>query len=36
MDPRKLESALKAAIGEQGAHLDIRMVRRGDDYFEGG
>jgi ATP-dependent DNA ligase len=35
-DPRRLESALKAAIGEQGAHLDIRMVRSGDDYFEGG
>ncbi|MBW1939375.1 MAG: hypothetical protein JRI67_11555 [Deltaproteobacteria bacterium] len=33
---RKLKMLLKGAIGEQGAHLDLRLVRKGDDFFEGG
>lgn len=32
----KLKMVLKQTIGEQGAHLDLRLVRKGDDYFEGG
>ncbi|MBA7681069.1 hypothetical protein ES703_89397 [subsurface metagenome] len=35
-NPTKLKMLLKGAIGEQGAHVDLRMVRKGDDYFEGG
>jgi len=35
-NPTKLKMLLKGAIGEQGAHIDLRMVRKGDDYFEGG
>jgi len=35
-NPLKLKLLLKGAIGEQGAHLDVRLVRTGDDYFEGG
>jgi len=33
---KKLKMLLKGAIGEQGAHLDLRLTRKGDDYFEGG
>lgn len=35
-NPTKLKALLKGAIGEQGCHIDLRMVRKGDDYFEGG
>ncbi len=35
-NPTKLKMLLKGAIGEQGCHVDIRFVRKGDDYFEGG
>jgi len=35
-NPTKLRMLLKGAIGEQGCHIDLRMVRKGDDYFEGG
>jgi len=33
---RKLRMLLKGAIGEQAAHLDLRLARKGDKYFEGG
>jgi len=33
---KKLKMLLKGAIGEQGCHIDIRLVRKGDNYFEGG
>jgi len=33
---RKLRMLLKGAIGEQAAHLDLRLARDGDTYFEGG
>ena len=33
---KKLKMLLKGAIGEHGAHLDMRLVRKGDKYFEGG
>ncbi|MBA7551459.1 hypothetical protein ES705_43999 [subsurface metagenome] len=35
-NPTKLKMLFKGAIGEQGAHLDVRLVRKGDDYFSGG
>lgn len=35
-NPAKLKMLLKGAIGEQGAHIDLRMVKKGDDHFEGG
>jgi len=35
-NPTKLKMLLKGAIGEQGAHIDLRMVKKGDDHFEGG
>ncbi|MHA1288245.1 MAG: ATP-dependent DNA ligase [Candidatus Thorarchaeota archaeon] len=35
-DIRKLQSVLKSLIGEQGAHIDIRLQRSGDKYWEGG
>jgi len=35
-NPTKLKMLLKGAISEQGAHIDLRMVRKGDKYFEGG
>jgi len=33
---QKLKMFLKAHIGEQGAHLDMRLVKKGDNFFEGG
>ena len=35
-NPLMLKMLLKGAIGEQGCHIDLRMVREGDKYFEGG
>ena len=35
-NPARLKMLLKGAIGEQGAHVDLRMVKKGDDHFEGG
>lgn len=35
-NPLMLKMLLKGAIGEQGCHIDLRMVRKGDKYFEGG
>jgi len=35
-DYLKLQKILKETIGEQACHLDLRLVREGDDYFEGG
>ncbi len=35
-DPRRLEAALKQAVGEQGAHIDLRLRPEGKDYWEGG
>ena len=35
-NPLRLKLLLKGAVGEQGCHIDLRMVRKGDDYFEGG
>lgn len=34
--PMRLKMLLKGAIGEHGCHLDVRLVRKGNDYFEGG
>ena len=36
MDLHKLERLLKDAIGEQGAHFDIRLHPSGTGYWEGG
>jgi SAM-dependent methyltransferase len=35
-NPMKLKMLFKGAIGQQGAHIDMRLVRSGDKYFEGG
>lgn len=35
-NPAKLRMLLKGAIGEQGCHIDLRMVRKGDKFFSGG
>jgi len=32
----KLKMLLKGAVGEKACHLDIRLKREGDNYFEGG
>ena len=34
--PLRLKLLLKRAIGEQGCHIDVRLVKEGADYFEGG
>jgi hypothetical protein len=33
---KKLKMLLKGAIGDRAAHLDFRLVKKGDDFFEGG
>jgi hypothetical protein len=35
-NPTKLKMLFKGAVGEQGCHIDFRMVRKGDKFFEGG
>jgi len=35
-NPLRLKLLLKGAVGEQGCHIDLRMVREGDKFFEGG
>lgn len=35
-DPLKLRTVLMDAIGQHGAHIDIRMKREGDKFWEGG
>ncbi|MBA7608431.1 DNA ligase [subsurface metagenome] len=35
-NPSMLKMLLKNTIGEQGAHIDLRFVKTGDDFFEGG
>lgn len=35
LDLKKLREKLLSVIGNHGCHLDLRLVRDGDDYFEG-
>jgi len=35
LDIKKLREKLLSVIGNHGCHLDLRLVREGDDYFEG-
>jgi len=35
-DPSKLQNTLHAAIGEHGAHIDMRLHREGENFWEGG